>query len=278
MYALACRTDLPDKVAALQQSLGQLHAWGRKWRIRFEPAKSQLLVLSKAPRQPLLPPITFGGTTIAVAEHLRLLGVTFDSKLSFHRHLQQVAARTKQRLGFLRRATRILDVHGRQDTYKGFIRPVLEYAPLVWMGAAKTHLSRLDRVQRNALHVLGPGILLQSLQARRTVAALAYLYKLQHISGPPQLRAIVPPSATPIENGRPTRSNHALHGYQLQLPSRHSPEYTRRSFPFSVIAEWNALPVDLLPVRPCSKGLQTFKEKVCRQLSLRNWRWATDSL
>ena len=129
-------------------------------------------------------------------------------------------SKAKQRLGFLRRATRILDVHGRQATYKGFIRPVLEYAPLVWMGAAKTHLSRLDRVKRNALHVLGPGILLQSLQARRTVAALAYLYKLQYISGPPQLRAIVPPPATPIENGRPTRSNHALHGYQLQLPSR----------------------------------------------------------
>ena len=205
--------------------------------------------------------------------------MTFDSKLSFRRHLQQVAARTKQRLGFLHRATRIhvLDVHGRQATYKGFIRPVLEYAPPVWLGAVKTHLSRLDRIQRNALHVLGPGILLQSLQ-RRTVAALAYLYKLQYISGPPQLRAIVPPSATRIENGRPTRSHHALHGYQLQLPSRHSPEYTRRSFPFSVIAEWNALPADLLPVRPCSQGLQTFKEKVCRQLSQRNWLWATDSL
>ena len=35
---------------------------------------------------------------------------------------------------------------------------------------------------------------------------------------------------------------------------------------------------NLLPVCPCSKGLQTFKEKVCRQLSQRNWLWATDSL
>ena len=51
VYALASRTDLPDKVAALQQSLDQLHAWGRKWHIRFEPAKSQHLVLSKALRQ-----------------------------------------------------------------------------------------------------------------------------------------------------------------------------------------------------------------------------------
>ena len=38
-----------------------------------------------------------------------------------------------------------------------------------------SHLDRLDRIQKIAPHILGPGILLQSLRNRRTVAAVAYL-------------------------------------------------------------------------------------------------------
>ena len=171
VYTLALSNDLREKVAALQQTLDNLHDWGRKWRLRFEPANSQLLVISKACQQPLLLPITFGGTAIAVAEYLKLLGVTFDSNLAFCRPLHRVSTRAKQRLGFLHRAARVLDHQGRVAAHKGFILPVLEYAPLAWMGAAKCHFDRLDRIQRSVLHILGPGILLQSLRIRRTMAA-----------------------------------------------------------------------------------------------------------
>lgn len=38
-----------------------------------------------------------------------------------------------------------------------FVRPVLEYAPLASDGAAPTHLTQLDWVQRRALHIIGYG-------------------------------------------------------------------------------------------------------------------------
>ena len=49
VYTLALSNDLREKAAALQQTLDNLHDWGRQWRIRFEPAQSQLLVISRAP-------------------------------------------------------------------------------------------------------------------------------------------------------------------------------------------------------------------------------------
>ena len=90
-----------------------------------------------------------------------------------------------------------LDHHGRLVVYKGFVRPVLEYCPLVWMGAASSHLAKLDKVQQRAMRMIGPGTLLPSLEIRRTVAALSYLYKLQYITGPSQLTDLVPPFAGP---------------------------------------------------------------------------------
>ena len=82
-------------------------------------------------------------------------------------------------------------------TYKGFIRPLQEFAPLVWIGAAQCHLQALDRIQRKALKFIGDQTLLPTLATRRLVSALTYLYKLQCISGPAQLTSMVPPPAYP---------------------------------------------------------------------------------
>ena len=171
---------------------------------------------------------------------VKLLDITFDSGLSFKTHLHNTALKANSLLGFLRKAARVLDGAGKRTVYRGFVRPVLEYAPLVWMGAASSHLRLLDRVQGRALHILGPDVLLQSLAARRLVAALSYTYKLMCLAGPPQLTSLVPPQLPPRTCPR-TRSDHSVrHESQLQnvLPAS-SPDYVRRCFPYSIIDEWN---------------------------------------
>ena len=40
---------------------------------------------------------------------------------------------------------------------------MLEYCPLVWAGAAPYHLSRLDKIQKRALSLIGPGLSVDSL-------------------------------------------------------------------------------------------------------------------
>ena len=77
---------------------------------------------------------------------MRLLGVLFDTRLTFGAHLDKVAARARQRLGFLRRVRHLLTPAGLATVYKAFVRPVLEYALIAWMGAAPSHLLKLDAV------------------------------------------------------------------------------------------------------------------------------------
>ena len=81
--------------------------------------------------------------------------------------------------------------------YKAFIRPCLEYAHLTWMGAAPSHLEHLDAVQRAAAHLIGEdGPELDSLDHRRRVGALTYLYKLRCWTSwtpPVRLQDLVPP-------------------------------------------------------------------------------------
>ena len=51
---------------------------------------------------PLSPPFTIGGTVLKVSDDLVILRVTFDSKLTFEKHLRLVSRAASERLGILR--------------------------------------------------------------------------------------------------------------------------------------------------------------------------------
>ena len=177
----------------MSTSLDRLQRCGELWRVRFGRTKSQLLHISNHRPPWAIPQVSLGGHAITAATELKLLGVTFDNKLNFASHIRAVALRATQRLGFLLgRASRILNQRRLLTIYRGFVRPILEYAPTVWMGAAHTHLHQLDRVQRRALHLMSPGVILQSLAACRDVYDLKFLYKLMYRKEPLQLLAILP--------------------------------------------------------------------------------------
>lgn len=122
---ISTHTAVPEDVNVLQQAVNALADWGMAWHITFEPTKSQSLLISHHRNTVVVPPIVFQGTVVPEVDQLKLLGVLFDQQLSFTAHIRQLAVRGSQRLGFLRKASRVLDSRCRGVIYKGFVRPVL---------------------------------------------------------------------------------------------------------------------------------------------------------
>ena len=207
--------------------------------------KTFQLTMHAAKSAASLPSLLFGGNPVPELSTIKLLGVTFDPKLSFAEHIRAVSIRGKQRLGLLRRAAPYLSREGHLTMYKGFVRPVWEYAPLVWMGADPSHIARLDNIQRRALRINGPGTELQSLSLQRYVDALTYTYKLHFITGSTQLLAVLPPRLEPRDATR-TRNDLRMaagHSFQLRNPlPRQAPDTILNSFPHCAIQLWNSLP------------------------------------
>ena len=151
--------------------------------------------------------------------------------------------------------------------YKAFSRACLEYAHLPWMGAAPTHLSALDAVQASALKLIGDdGLELDTLEHRRKVGALTYLYKLHCWDAPPRLQRIIPPRAPrpPVGMTRASKLAHATwHEHKLQnvLPVR-SLDSARRAFPYCIIDDWNSLPAWFFDNGFALKHLQALKVRV----------------
>ena len=200
---------------AFQTGVDNLATWGAKWRVQFEPAKSQALTITRHKIPWPIAPVQFSGLAVEEVGVLKLLGVTFDKHLFYGPHLQRIALRAAQRIGFLRKSFKVLDTHGRFAAYKGFVRPMLEYCPLVWAGAAPYHLSRLDKIQKRALSLIGPGVSVDSLAPQT-----------DEWSAPPYARQPAPPTESAsygAKNATPTRRDAPFPtlGYPPEKVQRH---------------------------------------------------------
>ena len=105
---------------------------------------------------PQSPTLTILGTVLKASDDLVILGVTFDSKMTFEKHLRSVSRAASQKLGILRKSWRVF--HNRSflgRCFRGFILPVLEYCSAVYCSAADTHLKLLDRAVSGDLFLTG---------------------------------------------------------------------------------------------------------------------------
>ena len=87
------------------------------------------------------------GTVVEMVSELKILVVILDSKLAFEKQVRAISASVSRRDGILRKTMSVFrDVLFVAKCFWAFMLPVLGYCSPVWMSAATSHLSLLDRV------------------------------------------------------------------------------------------------------------------------------------
>ena len=174
--------------------------------------------------------LTIGGTVLKESDDLVILGVTFDSKMTFEKHLHLVSIAASQRLGILRKPWLVF--HDRSllgRCFRGFVLTVLDYCSAVWCSAADTHLKPLDRAVSGA-RFLTSGVFEGDISHRRSVAVLCMLYKIRCNPAHP-LNGALPGPYVPV---LVTRGALVAHRYTYAPPRCRTLKYGRTFIPFSV--------------------------------------------
>ena len=185
---------------------------------------------------PQSPQLNIGGTVLKESDNHAILGVTFDSKMTFEKHLRSVSRAASQRLGILRKSWCMF--HDRSllgRCFWGFVLPGLEYYSAVWCTDADTHLKLLDRSVSGARFLTG-GVFECDISHCRSVAVLCMLYKIKCNPVHP-LNGALPGPYVPA---RVTRSALVTHRYTYAPPCCRTLQYSRTFIPFSV-SLWNDL-------------------------------------
>ena len=162
---------------SLIRDLGRVSELCDLWGIKLNAINTKTLIIKRSGTMHLQsPPLTIGGTVLKKSDDLVILGVTFDSKMTFKKHLRSVSRAASQRLGVLRKSWRVFHDRSLLGRYfRSFFLPVLEYCSAVWCSAADTHLKLLDCAVSGARFLTGD-VIECDIAHRRSVAILCSVY------------------------------------------------------------------------------------------------------
>ena len=174
----------------LQKDIDRLGVWARKWGMRFQPVKCNMMQLTNKHNK-IQASYTLEGTVLENVDSIKYLGVTITSDLKWNSHIRNACSKANRTLGFLRRNLFSCPQDVKEAAYKSLVRPILEYGSTVWdphYNGLKDELENVQKraarfVTRNYSYETGSmtGILeelkWETLQKRRKDNRLILLYK-----------------------------------------------------------------------------------------------------
>lgn len=138
----------------IQTHLDKITNWSNRWKILFNPDKSESIIFTR--KKFILPhgSIQLYNNNIAWKNDIKYLGIHFDKRLNFKKHISQIISKTKRikaALYPLLNTKSKLNSFNKLTIYKSIIRSNLTHGAPTWITADKNSLKRLDRIQNITL-------------------------------------------------------------------------------------------------------------------------------
>ena len=140
--------DIEDTLK-LQKDIDRLGIWVRKWGIRFQPVKCNMMQLTNKHNK-IQASYTLEGTVLENVDSIKYLGVTITSYLKWNSHIRKLCSKANRTLGFLRRNLFSCPQDVKESAYKSMVRPILEYGSTVWDPHCNGLNDELENVQKRA--------------------------------------------------------------------------------------------------------------------------------
>ena len=189
MYAgdttVYCLGDTVDSaVTSLNRALSELNRWCQESSLTPHSAKCEAVLLMRRPYIGPLNSVIIGEDQIEWVKHTRLLGVTFDDRLSWSQHLTDVKKSFVNKLNLLKRSS-VLSRDALLDLYFQVFLPSVLYGLVVWGGSVNMEqLKSLEKFHRRAAGViynLPRGMPSADVYRHSKWKTLNYLHKLRLI-------------------------------------------------------------------------------------------------
>jgi len=233
----------------LQYSINKLVEWTDIWLLRFNSDKCNILYIgSNNPKHKYY--LKEGDTISELKETTceKDLGVFVDPLLTFNFHVSSTIKKARRMSGLIIRNIACKSPAIMVPLFKALIRPILEYANVVWCPYNKNNILKIEKVQQqftkriNGMYNLSyPDRLLKlklpSLEYRRLRGDFIETYKILNNTYDP----LTTHSLLTLDPNKRTRSN----GYKLEKIRTKRQPYGKY-FTNRTVNKWNRLPKQIV--------------------------------
>ena len=141
--------SLDNVISNLKKSTNSLLNWFRENHMKANADKCHLLVSSNESCTAKSEDFSIKNST-----EEKLLGVKFDSNLSFENHVTSLCKKASQKLHALARISHYMDLNKRRNLMKSFITSQFSYCPLIWMFHSSSLNNKINRIHERALRLV----------------------------------------------------------------------------------------------------------------------------
>ena len=135
-----------DDAIQLQKDLEKLKEWERDWLMEFHAQKCQVMHVTKK-GNPMKKNYTIHGVTLQETIGAKYQNVSLHKSLSWKNHIDQVAKKANSTRAFLQRNTK----QTKELCYKTLMRPIIEYASVIWGPFTVDDIRKLGMIQRRSV-------------------------------------------------------------------------------------------------------------------------------
>ena len=130
----------------LPHDLDALQLRGDLWGMSFNASKCNIMSLSST-ENPLVKFYELSGTVLQHFDCATYLGIALHKFLKFGPHIQSIASKCNQHLGFLKRNLKKCPQSLRQMVYLSIVCSCAEYGASIWDPHLKKDILTLEKVQ-----------------------------------------------------------------------------------------------------------------------------------
>ena len=139
----------------LQKGLDLLEGWCRRWRVKLNAGKSKFVLFSRLQEENRENyKIALFDDVISPSPEARFLGIDFDKRLTFNKHINDLTTRANRRMNVLRALSRSrVSAPVIMRLYKVYILSLMEYGSSSFIATTKGNREKLQRVQNEAIRL-----------------------------------------------------------------------------------------------------------------------------
>ena len=134
----------------LQRDLDKLARWYAKRKIKLNPEKTKVIIFSKSQFAIRTEPsLSLFGDLLWYYPHIKFLGITFDKRMTFTKHFEEILERCNQKFHRLKILVKkkwgsipeaILQI------YKHCVTPIFKYGIVFTITVSETVITKIQRV------------------------------------------------------------------------------------------------------------------------------------
>ena len=146
--------NIPFIEKKIQQNLNNINSWCEKLGFKLSIPKTIAVLFTNKKNTKIS--INLKNLAIQTLPYAKFLGVTFDSKLTWKRHIDNILIKCKKRLNLLRCISGNswgADCKILYQFYTALIKPIVEYGCEAFDSASNTMKQKLDSIQYQALTI-----------------------------------------------------------------------------------------------------------------------------